>query len=61
MIEVYMISHPGTGNPVFGEFEELMEKYFEGYNIPRLYRCVESEEFNVSIKRVETWLRNKSA
>ena len=34
---MFVILHPGSDKPIIGEFEELMEKYFEGFNLPIKY------------------------
>lgn len=47
----WAIPHPGTGEWVYCEsFEECMEKWFEGFNIPRK---VYAEPFSESLKRVK--------
>lgn len=53
---VYVIRHPGTGEPqTCDTFEEAMDKWFEGYNLPRLVVDGKMEEFSDSYARVKAY------
>lgn len=54
----WTIPHPGTGQPVeCATFEEAMDKYFEGYNIPFLIVDGKREEFQTAYDRVAASIR----
>ena len=49
----WIIRHPGTGEPEKCDtFEECMDKWFEGFNVPFLYTNGVRESFEDANKRV---------
>ena len=56
MSEEWKISHPGTRELITVEsFEQAMDKWFEGFNPPRLLLNGAMESFTMSHKRVEEY------
>lgn len=59
-ISKWIISHPGDGEPITcASFEEAMEKWFEGFNIPVLVVDGNTESFKVSYQRVQDYFESK--
>lgn len=55
----WIIRHPGTGEKITCEsFEECMEKWFEGFNLPFLYTGGERENFKTANKRVVKYIKD---
>lgn len=59
--EIWEMPHPGTGEIITcATFEEAMQKYFEGWNVPRLrMQDGRGEDFEIAYKRVDEYLQNK--
>jgi hypothetical protein len=54
---IWVIFHPGTGEKQFCDsFEECMETWFEGFNIPIKF---EAEDFKTSHNRVKEYLNKE--
>ena len=54
----WQIRHPGTGEPLIGEtFEECMEKWFEGFNLPFQYTNGIREDFETANNRVNDYFK----
>ena len=57
----WFIPHPGTLNHVeCTSFENAMQKWFEGFNVPYLMVDGQKEDFKVSIARVDAYLKRQS-
>lgn len=53
---VWVISHPGTGERIeCSSFREAYEKWFEGFNPPRMARSGVTEPLEDSLKRVKEY------
>jgi hypothetical protein len=55
----FEIPHPGTLEKIrCATFEEAMDKWFEGFNIPVLFVDGKPESFSAACKRVEKYYGN---
>jgi hypothetical protein len=56
----WRISHPGTGEPLTcASFDEAMDKWFEGFNVPYLVVDCEVEDAFDSLERVKRYFRDR--
>ena len=54
--ERWLIGHPGTGEPLIcNSFDEAMDKWFEGTNIPRKLIDGKPESFKTAYDRVKQY------
>ena len=57
MIKVWMITHPGTGEPIICmTFDECMIHWFEGFNLPRACTIAVTDTDEEAYKRVREYI-----